>query len=102
MKELAAAAQKTNELIQSSDELIGSSDWDRRIQQVNQSADDRMKTASAQSQLLVKEVFRGVYFAIGFLFAVLILYRVIAFLLARRLRAIEAQARDAHGHEGPE
>ena len=102
IQELAVTVEKVNDVIKSSDELLKSSGWDRRIDQVNLSADDRMKMASTQSQLLVKEVFRGIYFAIGFLFAMLILYRVITFLFARRLRAIEARPHDTHEHEGPE
>jgi len=95
MNRLALAAEKMNEFVKSSDGLLGSSDWDRRIQQVSQSADGRMKTASDQSQLFVNAVFQGIYLAIGLLFALLILYRVISFVLMRRLRTA------AHNTESP-
>ncbi len=65
VKELAVAAGKMNDLLKSSNELLGSSEWERRIQQVNESADGRMKVASEQSQRLVNEVFRRVYLALG-------------------------------------
>jgi len=91
-KKLAVAAERMDDLVKSSGGLLGSSDWDRRIQQVNQSADDRIKMASQQGQLLVKEVFRGFYLAIGLLFALLILYRVIVSLLARRVTIVAPNA----------
>jgi hypothetical protein len=99
VKELAVAVGKMNDLLKSSNELLGSSEWERRIQQVSQSADERMKVASEQSQLLVNEVFRRVYMALGALFAILILYRVIALLLTRRFRIVAGNARDA-GRKG--
>ena len=97
VQELAVTVEKMNDVITSSDELLESSGWDRRIEQVNQSADDRMKMASEQSQLLVNEVFRGGCLAIGLLFALLILYRIVTFLLTRRLRSIETEKHDARG-----
>jgi hypothetical protein len=99
VKELAAAVGKMNDLLKSSNELLGSSEWDRRIQQASESADGRMKVASEQSQLLVNKVFRRVYMAMGAMFALLILYRVITLLLTRRLRIVAGNARDA-GRKG--
>ena len=43
IKELTLAAGKMNDMLKSSSELLGSSEWDRRIQQVSQSADERIK-----------------------------------------------------------
>ena len=97
IQELAVTMDRMNDVIKSSGELLESSGWDRRIDQVNQSVDDRIKMASEQSQLLVNEVFRGVYLAIGILFAMLILYRIVTFLLRRRLGSIAAGGHDARG-----
>ena len=36
LKELSAAVGKMNDVLKSSNELLGSSEWDRRIQQVSQ------------------------------------------------------------------
>ncbi len=102
MKELTAAAQKTDELVKSSDGLLGSSNWDRRVQQVNQSADDRMKMASEQSQLVINDFFRRIYMAMGVLLVMFIVGLVSVFLVLRRLRAVAARTRDVRGHEGSE
>ena len=91
MKDLAVAVGKLNEVLKSTDKLVGSSEWDRRIDQVNQSADARMKMAAEQSQLVMDVLFRRVCLALGVLFALLILYRVISFLLMRRLKVVEAR-----------
>lgn len=96
-QELTVAVEKMNAVIKSSNELLASPGWDRRIEQVSKSADDRMKVASEQGQLLVNDIFRGVYLAIGLLFAMLILYRIVTFLLMRRLRSTETERHDARG-----
>lgn len=100
VKELAKTAEKMTELIASSDKLLGSSEWDRQVQRVSETADGRMKVASEQSQRLVDEVFRRVYMAIGMVFVLLVLYRAMTFLLARRLRTAAgdvAEPRQANG-----
>jgi hypothetical protein len=76
-KELAVTAGKMNDMLKSSNELLISSEWDRRVQ---------------QSQLLVDTIFRRIYLTLGALFAMLILYRVITFLLMRRIRIVEGNA----------
>ncbi len=92
VKELAVAAEKMNDLIKSSDELLGSSEWDRRLQQVNESADERMKMASEQSQQVVHDAFWWACVTIGILFAVFILCLAAVFLVIRRLRIVSENA----------
>jgi hypothetical protein len=99
VKELAVTAGKMNYLLKSSNELLGSSEWDRRIQQVSQSADERMKMAAEQSRRVVHDAFRRVYVAIGILFAMFILCLVAVFLVIRRLRNIAGNASDTGGKE---
>jgi hypothetical protein len=88
VKELAVAVGKMNDMLKSSNELLGSSEWDRRIQQVSQSADERMRMAAEQSQRVVHDAFLRVYMAIGILFAML----VAVFLVIRRIRNVEGNA----------
>ena len=95
LKELAVAVGKMNDMLKSSNELLGSPEWDRRIQQVSQSADERMKMAAEQSQRVVHDAFRRVYMAIGILFAMFILGLVAVFLVIRRLRIVAGNASDA-------
>jgi len=85
VKELAVAVGKMNDMLKSSNELLGSSEWDRRIQQVSQSADERIKMAAEQSQRVVHDTFWRVYAALSFLFVMLILCLAAAFMLMRRL-----------------
>ena len=94
LKELAVTAGKMNDLLKSSNELLGSSEWDRRIQQVSQSADERMKMAAEQSQRVVYDAFWRIYVAIGILFAMFILCLVAVFLVIRRLRFVARNASD--------
>ncbi len=95
VKELAVTVEKINDMLKSSNELLGSSEWDRRIQQVSQSADERMKMAAEQSQRVVHDAFWRVYVAISILFAMFILCIVAAFLVIRRLRIVAGNASDA-------
>jgi len=90
VRDLSGAATTLNDALKSSDKLLGSPEWDRRIEQVNRSADGRMKIGSEQGQLLVDAAFRRLYLAMGAFFALLILYRIITLLLTRRLRIISA------------
>ena len=85
MKELAATAEKVNEVLRSSNELLGSSEWDRRVQQVNESADERVRKAVAQSQQVVNSFFWRAYAALGILFVMLIICLATAFVMMWRL-----------------
>jgi hypothetical protein len=99
VKELAVTAGKMNDMLKSSNELLGSSEWDRRIQQVSQLADERIKMAAEQSQQVVHDAFRRVYMAIGILFAMFILGLVAVFLVIRRLRIVARNASNAGRRE---
>jgi len=110
VKELAVTAGTMNDMFKSSNELLGSSEWDRRIEQVNQSVDGRIKMAAEHSQRLVDGVFWRTHVALGALGVMLILCLVTALLLMRRLTRIVAGnagkpsqgSGDAAGHEaGP-
>jgi phosphate transport system substrate-binding protein len=83
-KELAAAATTVNDSLKSSSALLGSSEWGRRIDEVNRLADGRIRVASEQSQLLVRATFVKACLTIGAFFALLILYRAASLRLARR------------------
>ena len=85
LKELGATAGKVNEVLKSSNELLGSSEWDRRVQQVNESADERVRKAVGQTQQLVNGFFWQAYAALAVLFVVLIICLATAFVLMRRL-----------------
>ncbi|HUV64293.1 MAG TPA: hypothetical protein VMW24_10365 [Sedimentisphaerales bacterium] len=95
LKELAVAVVKMNDMLKSSNELLGSSEWDRRIQQVSQSADERMKMAAEQSQRVIHDAFWRVYVAIGILFAMFILCLVAVFMVIRKLTIVAGNASDA-------
>jgi hypothetical protein len=99
LKELGAAAGRMNDLLTLSNELLGSSEWARRIQQVNEAADGRMAMAVDQGQRLVDRVFRGIYVALGILFVLLILNRLIVVLLPRRRSRAADNARGADEKE---
>ena len=92
VKQLAVAAERMNDLLKSSDKLLGSSDWDRRLAQVNQAADDRMRLAAAQSQLVVNNFFWRVYVAMGVLLVMVIICLAAVILLLRRRRVVAAGA----------
>lgn len=95
VKELAVTVGKINDMLKSSNELLGSSEWDHRIEQVSQSADERMKMAAEQSQRVVHDAVWRVYVAIGILFVMFILCLVAVFLVIRRLRIVAGNASDA-------
>jgi len=110
LKELAATAGKVNEVLKSSNDLLESSEWDRRVQQVNQSADEQVRKAVERSQQVLNSFFRKAYAALGALFAMLIICLATAFALMRRLirrlasntAGPRSEAGHAIGHEaGP-
>ena len=91
-----------NNLLESSNELLGSSEWDRRIQQVSESADGRILVAAEQSRLLVNDFFRRTYMALGVLCAALIFCLAVAFLLMWRLRIATGKAGQSRQRCGEE
>jgi hypothetical protein len=87
VKELAGALQNMNDVLKSSDALLASAEWDRRMQDVNRSADARMKVAAEQSQVVVTAGFRQLWLTVAVVVALLIFYRLAGFYLSRRRRA---------------
>ena len=85
MKELAVTAGKVNDVLKSSNELLGSPEWNRRVQQVNEAADERVRKAVEQSQQVVNNFFWRAYAALGILFVMLVICLATAFMLMRRL-----------------
>jgi hypothetical protein len=56
--------------------------------------------AAQQSQIVTDRMFLQLYIALGVLFALLILYRLFAYFLARRLKAVQTTAaKQAHNGE---
>jgi len=71
VKELAGALQNMNEVLKSSDTLLASAEWGRRVEDLNRSADARMKLAAEQSQVVVTAGFRQLWLTLGAAFALL-------------------------------
>lgn len=82
-KEVTLAAEEMNELLTATDHLLGSPDLRHGMQEVNDSVDGRIMTVADQSQVVMNVFFWRVCALQGVLFAMLILYRVISFLLIR-------------------
>jgi len=95
VKDLSVTLEKMDDVLRTSNVLLNSSEWDRRIQAVDQSVDGRMKLAAKSSRELADLIFLRVYLAIVFLFALLLVWLFIAFRLRRRLHAT---ARDGAGN----
>lgn len=85
MKETAAASVELNEAAKSSGELIASLDWNARIEELNRSVDGRIELMAAQSHRLMSDFFRRIYIVLGVLVALVIAYRIITILTARRI-----------------
>ncbi len=99
VKEFTSAMTEMNHVLKSSDELLSSPQWQSKIDQLNDSADGRMKVAVVQSQIVTDRMFRQLYIAIAVFFALLILYRVIGYFLTRRLKFVVVPA-GKPGHNG--
>ena len=104
IKQFDQALGKLNDLLQSSNELLASSDWDRRVDKVSQSADGRISMASEQGRRLVDVVFWRVCIVIGVFFAALMLCRLATLLLTRWLEVSagkggRAVSRGANGQD---
>ena len=83
-KEVKLAADRLNELLSTTEHLLGSPELKHGIQEVNDSVDGRIMTATDQSQVVMNAFFWRICALLGLLFAMLILYRVISLLLMRR------------------
>ena len=88
VKELAVALQNMNDVLESSDALLASAEWGRRLEDVNDSADARMRVAAEQSRVVVTAGFRQLWLTVGAVFALLILYRLAGYYLSRRRPAV--------------
>jgi hypothetical protein len=86
VKELSSAIDQMNLMLKSSDELLASPNWDRRIRELGDSADGRIAVAAQQSRIVTDRMFLQLYVALGLLFVLLILYRLLGYVLARRLK----------------
>ncbi len=89
-KEVALAAERMNELLTTTEHLLGSPDLRHGMQEVNDSVDERIMTVADQSQVVMNAFFWRVCALLGVLFAMLILYRVISFLLMRNIEKGQA------------
>ena len=94
VKELSSALGNMNDMLKTSDRLLGSSEWGRRIDEVNQSADARIRVAAEQSQVVITAGFRQLWATVGGMVALFLLYRLIGTYSARRGRAAAAGAPD--------
>jgi hypothetical protein len=86
VKELSTALEQMNLTLKSSDQLLSSPEWERKIKQLSDSADGRMAVAVEQSRIITDRMFRRLYVAIAILFVLLILYRLLGHTLSRRLK----------------
>nr|MDA3874833.1 hypothetical protein [Kiritimatiellia bacterium] len=82
-KEVTLAAESIDELLTTTEHLLGSPELRHRIQDVEDSVDGRIMTASDQSQVVMNAFFWRAFALMGVLFALLILYRVLSLLLTR-------------------
>jgi hypothetical protein len=87
VKALATALQDMNDVLKSSDTLLASPEWTRRIDDVNRAADARMKVAAEQGQAVVAAGFRQLWFTIGAVFGLLVLFQVTRHHFPRRAAA---------------
>ncbi|MFO8075682.1 MAG: hypothetical protein R6T85_06150, partial [Egibacteraceae bacterium] len=85
VREVSVAAGELNEVLNASNELLGSPDWNRRVQHINESADERVRKAAEQSQQVVNNFFWRLYAALGIVFVMLIICLATAFVLMQRL-----------------
>ncbi|MCC6906389.1 MAG: hypothetical protein IT430_00480 [Phycisphaerales bacterium] len=84
IKETGTTAHDLDEVLQSSADLLASPDWSSRIDEWKRAADGRIALAAEQSKSVIDGFFLRVYIALGALFALLILYRIITLMLTRR------------------
>jgi hypothetical protein len=92
VKELAVTIDRMNTLVHSSNDLLGSPEWDRRIAEVNTAADGRVRMAAEQSRQVVNMVFQRVYVALGALLVLLVSYRLIVHAMLRWLKLERAES----------
>lgn len=84
-EEVTQAAERLDELLTTTEHLLGSPELRQGMQKVNDWVDGRIMTVSDQSQVVMDAFFWRVCALLGVLFTMLILYRVISLLLTRVL-----------------
>jgi phosphate transport system substrate-binding protein len=90
-KEMAVAVGAVNDSLRSTNELLASPEWGRRIADVNRLADGRIRVASEQSQAVVNATFLRACLAMVVLFTLLLLYRLASLVLGRRLGGVDGR-----------
>lgn len=84
-KEVTLAADRIEELLATTEHLLGSPELTDGMQDMNDSIDNRIITAADQIQVVIKAFFWYACALLGALFALLILYRFISLLLMRKV-----------------
>ncbi len=90
LRELATAAEQLDQLLTASSTLLGSSEWEVRIEEAGALADDRITWLAAQSRDMLNAIFWRAIALLLVLFALLMLYRFATFMLMRRLEVGKA------------
>ncbi len=83
-KEVNLATERMNELLTTTEHLLGSPELTHGIQEVNDSVDDLIMTVADHSQVVMNAFFWRACALMGVLFGMLIVYRVISLLLMRK------------------
>ena len=81
--EVMLAATRIDELLTTTEHLLGSSALRNSMQSASDSVDGRIITVADQSQVLINAVFWRICALLGVLFVLLILYRLLSHLLMR-------------------
>ena len=81
--EVMLAAKRIDELLTTTEHLLGSPALSNRMQAARDSVDGRIMTVADQSQVVMNTLFWYLCALLGVLFALLILYRLIGFILKR-------------------
>jgi hypothetical protein len=89
LKELATAAERLNEMLTTSSTLLGSPDWSMRLEEASESADGRITLMADQSRSVLNAFFWRAAALMAVLFILLILYRLVSFMLMKRLEVAE-------------
>ncbi len=93
LKELATAAERINEMLNTSGTLLASPEWGTRLEEASASADGRITHVADQSRTVLNALFWRALALLIALFFLLILYRLISLVLARRFEVPAARSR---------
>ncbi len=85
IKELATAAEELDEMLTTSKSLVKSQALELRIEEVSELADQRITFMADQSRSVLNAFFWRAIALLVVLFALLILYRLVSFMLSKRL-----------------